>query len=521
MRQSIWTVGAAALGLFAGCVGGIASHAGPYYKPPASLAERAPLPHHVPPFAGGAALRFAMVHDVIHERFPRHGREHYRSRDWHTRRRLAALAPDDPATFPLADDLAVGLERLGRPDEAAAVARDKLARQQAKGLSGRDLYTSYANLGTFLIHASFADAVAGVPAARQQFCEGVGLVRKSVEVNPEAHFGRERWQTAVAEFLLAAMHDRELLRTFDCLGNRLDLGIEECLNREANWMQTGYGRAVDAQFSQGKAVYGLQSFFEPGTDHADPARWTELSRIREHITNVGAEKGWEAVPVPSHRKPVPFDEPVLGIIGMWRQGGGANPHFALALGEVMLRVGQRHLAWAAYERASRLADRYWPDPSLRGFLLTHCRKRQAEIEQTLTYIPPASDSRPAWQNVTAPIPAAEVAELRPRFEAELAHGQGYQRAYQEYENKQIAKGASIFDAHLFDQFHAGREPIASAVGPEEQFVWVSQGKRQTYVVNWGLAGGTFGAGLAAVVVAGYLRWRSSRKRVDSELTAAD
>ena len=49
----------------------------------------------------------------------------------------------------------------------------------------------------------------------------------------------------------------------------------------------------------------------------------------------------------SHRKPVPFDEPALGIIGMWRQGGGANPHFALALGETMLRVGQRYIAWCA------------------------------------------------------------------------------------------------------------------------------------------------------------------------------
>ncbi|MBO0700127.1 MAG: hypothetical protein J2P46_17135, partial [Zavarzinella sp.] len=32
----------------------------------------APLPHHVPPSPDAAAFRFAMVHDVIHERYPRH-----------------------------------------------------------------------------------------------------------------------------------------------------------------------------------------------------------------------------------------------------------------------------------------------------------------------------------------------------------------------------------------------------------------------------------------------------------------
>ena len=69
--------------------------------------------------------------------------------------------------------------------------------------------------------------------------------------------------------------------------------------------------------------------------------------------------------VPSHRMPTSFDEPCLGIVGMWRQGGGANPHFALALAETMLRVGQRYVAWTAYERASRLAERFWPDDAMR------------------------------------------------------------------------------------------------------------------------------------------------------------
>jgi hypothetical protein len=304
--------------------------------------------------------------------------------------------------------------------------------------------------------------------------EGVELVRKSVEVNPEAHFGRERWQAAVAEFLLAAMSDPELLRRFDCLGNRLGLRTEEILDRETNAFGIGYGRASNPAFNRGEAAYQVPGLFEPGADPADPARWDELKKARGFITTVGAEQGWDAVAVPSHRAPVPFDEPVLGVIGMWRQGGGANPHFALALGEVMLRVGQRHVAWAAFERAYRLADRYWPDATTQAFLRAHCRARQADIEKTLLHPAPADD-RSARQNVGRSLSPEEVAALRPRFEAELAHGEGYQRAYQEYEAAKLAAGVPLGDPHFFDAFHAGREPIASPVGPEEQFAWVPRG----------------------------------------------
>ena len=49
-----------------------------------------------------------------------------------------------------------------------------------------------------------------------------------------------------------------------------------------------------------------------------------LLDYRKYITRVGAEGDWNDVPVPSHREPVAFDEPVLGIIGIWRQGSGAT-----------------------------------------------------------------------------------------------------------------------------------------------------------------------------------------------------
>src|SRR5207249_226525 len=75
-----------------------------------------PLPHHIPKYAGGVSLRFAMVHDVLHERYPRHGRAYYEERN-----RITAIALNDAATkrpldvgpsageYALMDDLGVGL----------------------------------------------------------------------------------------------------------------------------------------------------------------------------------------------------------------------------------------------------------------------------------------------------------------------------------------------------------------------------------------------------------------------------
>jgi hypothetical protein len=471
------------------------------------LAEYAPLPHHVPEHKGGLSFRFAMAHDVLLQRFPKHGPAHYEARDRITREALAALEPDDPARLPLMDDLAAGLDRLGRPGEAVVVMRAKLAMQQGQGIEGRDLYTTYANLGTFLIHDAFAPAIAGDSDARGRFAEGVAFIRRSVEVNPEAHFGRERWQAAIAEFLLAATDDPSLLTTFDCLGNRLDLPIEALLNREINWTDTGYGRPTDAEFSQGRLAGKYPDFFTTDARPDDPDRWEDFAPLRAHITKVGAELDWkDDVPVPSHREPVPFDEPMLGIIGMWRQGGGANPHFALAIGETMLRVGQRSLAWTAFERASRMADRFWPDPELQKALVDHCRARQRQIEETFLARPDRPSPRPTWQEVSPPPDPALVARLREQFDTELAFGESYQRAYQQFEADRIAAGVPITAPGFFDAFHAEHPPIASPSGPEEWFAWVPPGKIWAFSSRQSPAWGLFVAGIAATLAAGLARW---------------
>ena len=48
-----------------------------------------------------------------------------RERERIPREKLAKLDADDPAGFPLADNLAAALDRLGRSEEVVAVMRDK------------------------------------------------------------------------------------------------------------------------------------------------------------------------------------------------------------------------------------------------------------------------------------------------------------------------------------------------------------------------------------------------------------
>jgi hypothetical protein len=176
----------------------------------------------------------------------------------------------------------------GRYDRLVAISAFHLHRR-AFPLALRDLHYSAWNI----VHHGTSDR----PHLKVQ--EGVALIRKSVEVNTEAHFGREQWQAAIAEFLLATLDDPVLLKTYDCLGNRLDLAIEDILNRETNWTSTGYGRPYDPAFSQGVVDNLVPAFFTPGIALDEASRWPEVSPIRLHITTVGAEPGWEDVAVPS------------------------------------------------------------------------------------------------------------------------------------------------------------------------------------------------------------------------------
>jgi len=459
----------AGVGFVVGCI-----FAGCNALPPSlsawySTRREFPLPHHFPKYPEGISLRFAMVHDVLHERYARHGKPYYTERNRSVRQELAtpktpaqAYASKSKPEFALRDDLGAGLDFLGQHDEAIAVLRDKLTRQQRLGKTGRDLYTSYANLGTFLIHGNFRKATDGDAAARERLREGLSFIRKAIDVNPEAHFGREIWQAVAVEFALAGMNNPEVLLKFDLGGDRLDAPIDP---REKRSLESAPAWPHFAAVLE-------QDARDRGLQPQEQGRQARLS-----ITKVGAEEGWQDLHT-SLSEPVAFDEPCLGIVGMWRLGGGANPHFALALGEIMLRVGQRYIAWCAFARACLLSERFSRLPRIREEFVKHCRNRQELIERKL--------------------PEKDRQALQPRFAAELKYGQDYQQAYDRYEAERIAAGLSIDDPHFYDDFHAQHGAIASPSGEADRFV--SEGDRLRMPLPAGmLFAGVFALAAAVVI----------------------
>jgi hypothetical protein len=460
-----------------GCLGALRDVLMKSVPPFSELAiRRYPYPHHVPKYRGGVSLRFAMVHDVIHERYPRHGKAYYRERNRLVRRELeqegrrAGARKPSRRTFELLDDLGAGLDALGRSGEAVRVMRDKLRRQQSLGLKGLALYRTYANLGTFLIHANARQAIAGDRAAKEQLREGLAWIHRAIRVNPQAHFGRESWQAVAVAFLLAAIDSPGLLLDYDMVGNPLNnrlrpSKVRSCLRSIHEVGHEEWKKAV--------ARWNITSSWS-GPDSEE-----EASQLREHVARLGVNPGWVLAVRPSLSEPVPFDEPALGIIGMWRLGGGANPHFALAMGNLMVQVGQYYIAWTAYERAVLLADRFWPpDRQVRKKFVAFCRTQQAAIEE--------------W------LPDDECAQLASRFRAELAHGLDYQKAYQDFEERQIRAGVPLHDPHFYDAFHSRHGNIASPVGKADRFLVNHRGLFR-WIPLMVLLGGVF-AFLAALLI---------------------
>ena len=303
------------------------------------------------------------------------------------------------------------------------------------------------------------------------------FIHKAIKVNPQAHFGREVWQAVTVQYMLEAIDRPAILLDYDLTGNRLDQTVD--LSQADSLLHP----EMYTMFRNDREI------LEYVGDKVEDGKWLKATQLRENnIARVGAGEGWNKALVTDVREPVPFDEPTLGIIGMWRLGGGANPHFARTLGEIMLQVGQRHIAWCAYERAVRLADRFWPDPDIQRRFIEQCRRRQAAIESSLS--------------------ADEVTQLRPRFEAELAHGERYQHAYQGYEAEHIRAGGSIDDPHFYDDFDAQNDPIASPPGQVEKYV-VKLGPSPYDYINGPAI--LLGAGLAAFATACLMRLMDLRR----------
>jgi tetratricopeptide (TPR) repeat protein len=123
--------------------------------------------------------RFPDVLELITGKFPRHSREFY---EWRIKDRLAKLR-HDPDNLAYQDDLAVAYDKTGQDQRAIDT---MLAAERKK--PGR--YETEANLGTFYVHGG-------------QHEKGLEHIDKALRINPEAHFGREKYQRLLVEYVMS------------------------------------------------------------------------------------------------------------------------------------------------------------------------------------------------------------------------------------------------------------------------------------------------------------------------------
>jgi tetratricopeptide (TPR) repeat protein len=190
-------------------------------------------------------LRFPGVLEIITGKFVRHSPAYYEWRIVDRQKKLAAQ-PDDPA---LIDDLAVAYAKLGRPDEGLPLLQGALEQHPNR-------YETLSNLGTLLFFAGRLD-------------ESKHYIRRAVEINPDAHFGRERYQLLLTEYLQQSTMDRSAVMSdesrqapeigsispgFARFVQRSKFG-NETSNSKKDWRE----RAVELQ-SATKGVLGMMHF---------------------------------------------------------------------------------------------------------------------------------------------------------------------------------------------------------------------------------------------------------------------
>lgn len=142
--------------------------------------------------------RFPEAQELIAGHFVRHSTAYY---EWRISDRTAK--PVDQRTPIDFDDIAVAYDKLGQHDMAIETIRDKMARWP-----DQRRYESEANLGTFQIHAA-------------RFEEGLQHINRAIEINPDAHFGREIYQKLLVEYVIESRRrdDKLPLNDAESYGN--------------------------------------------------------------------------------------------------------------------------------------------------------------------------------------------------------------------------------------------------------------------------------------------------------------
>lgn len=146
------------------------------------------------------ARHFPGIMDVIAGRFERNPPLYYEMR----LERVSDQITREPGNLGAYDDAGVACDRLGRDDEAI-VWMEKKSKQldklnPAASETREHHYRYLANLGTFHAHRWFHSG--GDRAKMDDLLAARELIKQAITLNPDAHFGREKYQLMAIEWLI-------------------------------------------------------------------------------------------------------------------------------------------------------------------------------------------------------------------------------------------------------------------------------------------------------------------------------
>lgn len=180
--------------------------------------------------------QFPTALELITGKFLRHSPAFYKWRIEDRKKRLL----EKPENVALYDDLAVAYEKTGQTDLAIET---MMAKEKIKP----GLYETYANLGTFYIHAGRLE-------------EGLEQIEKAIEINPNAHFGREVYQKLLVEYVLLRRDsiDAEPPNAPTEIGTPLDGFSEFVLERQ--WSPDGETSRIEEAQRAAEGILGMMRF---------------------------------------------------------------------------------------------------------------------------------------------------------------------------------------------------------------------------------------------------------------------
>jgi tetratricopeptide (TPR) repeat protein len=179
--------------------------------------------------------RFPSILELITGKFLRHTPEFYQ---WRINDRLRKLQ-SDPDNLSYYDDLAVAYEKTGQ--RAKAIETILVKDNKKPGL-----YETEANLGTFLMLDGKLE-------------EGLKHIDAALRINPDAHFGREKYQKMLAEYIISRKVDGKVPQPLVGLHDPHPDSFREFLLVPATASKGSYFEQGDRDAAV-KAVLGMMRF---------------------------------------------------------------------------------------------------------------------------------------------------------------------------------------------------------------------------------------------------------------------